>query len=92
MLMLSGCTGGRFFQVPIHSIRLSGAGTVDIELKSNWDDNAPGSFMIPKWVWAHVPVSALTLNEWWLYDPDSPSASVTQPDWWDVTDTSVGVP
>ena len=89
MLMLSGCTGGRFFEVPIHSIRASGAGTVDIELSSDWDENAPDTFMVPDWVWANVPPSCLTLNEWWLYDPDVPSTSVTQPEWWDVTDISV---
>ena len=92
MLMLSGCTGGRFFEVPIRSIRSSGAGTVDIVLSDNWKDNVPGAFMIPEWVWANVPPSALTLTEWWLYDPDSPSPAVVRPEWWDATDTSVSSP
>lgn len=89
MLMLSGCTGGQFFHFPIRHIRSSSAGAIDIDFIDDISEGEPTTFMIPEWAWSKLPPHALTLNDWWLYDPDTPCPTITRPDWWDDTDTSV---
>ncbi|KAK7681503.1 hypothetical protein QCA50_015235 [Cerrena zonata] len=87
-LMLSGCTGGRFFESgPILPFIVSAEPG---EIVIDWDLLGKGSptYLIHKWVWEALPPSMVSRNEWWEYSP----GNSTKPVWWDANDTKDYIP
>ena len=86
--MLSGCHGGKFFNLDLSWCDVSS----DDRISIRWS-------LFPRFIQPFVALESLTdvdtkhliKNRWWLWSDDRPPSTARRPSWWDVTEDSLQV-
>ena len=86
--MLSGCHGGKFFNLDLSWCDVSSDDRISIQ----WN-------IFPRFIQPFVALESLTdvdtkyliKNRWWLWSDDRPPCNARRPSWWDVTEDSLQV-